>query len=156
MTDRASSTPSTTTSQIFPSQHARTSSLNPSQSQSSNPTQAYHSIFLQDQDVRVIGNPPPNNNNSPPPQPANPAPTRQLRPPPSPYPHPWSRLHAPRPHPRNIRPGHRPRQRIVRPARRSALAVSREYVFPEFRDQGAGGPVADLWDFICERVFGED
>ena len=156
MTDRASSTPSTTTSQIFPSQHARTSSPNPSQSQSSNPTQAYHSIFLQDQDVRVIGNPPPNNNNSPPPQPANPAPTRQLRPPPSPYPHPWSRLHAPRPHPRNIRPGHRSRQRIVRPARRSALAVSRQYIFPEFRDQGAGGPVADLWDFICERVFGED
>jgi len=59
VTDRASSTPSTTTSQIFPSQHARTSSPNPSQSQSSNPTQAYHSIFLQDQDVRVIGNPPP-------------------------------------------------------------------------------------------------
>ena len=59
MTDRASSTPSTTTSQISPSQHARTSSPNPSQSQSSNPTQAYHSIFLQDQDVRVIGNPPP-------------------------------------------------------------------------------------------------
>jgi len=75
VTDRASSTPSTTTSQISPSQHARKSSPNPSQSQSTNPTQAYHSIFLQDQDVRVIGNPPPNNNNNcPPPQPANPAP----------------------------------------------------------------------------------
>lgn len=133
---------------------------------------AYHSIFLQDQDVRLIGTSllptalfsptlPPPFLALPLPSPSqipnpNHNPHRQHRPPPPPHPHPRPRHLPPRAPRLHLRHRRRPRKRILRLLRRSPLALPRKHLLPELRDQGPGGPVADLWDPVRERVFGKD
>jgi hypothetical protein len=83
-------------------------------------------------------------------------PHRQYRLPPPPHPHPRPRPLPPSSPRLHLRHRRRPRKRVLRPLRRSPLALPRKHLLPELRDQGPGGPVADLWDPVRERVFGKD
>lgn len=125
--------------------------------------QAYHSIFLQDQDVRLIGTSllPTALFSPPSPHPLKSPilthnPHRQHRPPPPPHTHPRPRHLPPRAPRLHLRHRRRPRKRILRPLRRSPLPLPRKHLLPELRDQGPGGSVADLWDPVRERVSGKD
>jgi len=124
--------------------------------------QAYHSIFLQDQDVRVIGQPyrfptiqllleiqsllpalPKLNNRSE----FCPSPSTNSYSRPSLYPRRtpcWYR-----------RSRHRPRQRVLRSSRRSPLSIPCKYILQKFRDQRTGGSIADIWHSLLERLLGK-
>ena len=135
--------------------------------------QAYHSIFLQDANVRVIGEqhqsllsptlcfPPGASSTSLQPQYFNLLTCphahriRKLRPSPPPHQNPRSRLRPPHHSTWTIGPGNRPRQRVLRPTRRSPLPLPRQHLLPKLRDQRSCRSSLDLWHSLRERGVGK-